>query len=111
MHDYLQSSKYFVHMKTVAFECFPINCLFSYACKVFTSRPAGCISTSRIWDGKTIKRNTQGNSALYILEDEVIPGIIFCPDKEKKTFTRIAKKNFNIEFSGRFNVLVKRPTS
>ena len=83
-------------MKTVAFECFPINCLFSYACKVFTSRPAGCISTSRIWDGKTIKRNTRGNSALYILEDEVIP---------------IKKKNVNIEFSEGFNVLVKRPTT
>ena len=82
-------------MKTVAFECFPINCLFSYACKVFTSRPAGCISTSSIWDGKTIKRNTQGNSALYILEDEVIP----------------IKKNVNIEFSEGFNVLVKRPTT
>ena len=88
-----------------------MNYLFSYACTVLTSRPAGCMSTSRIWDGKTIKKNTQGNSALYILEDEVIPGIIFCPDKEKKTFTRIVKKNFNIEFSGRFNVLVKRPTS
>ena len=63
---------------------FPINCLFSYACTVVTSRPARCMSTSRIWDGKTIKRNTQGNSALYILEDEVILDIIFCLDKEKK---------------------------
>ena len=99
-------------MKTVAFECFPINCLFSYACKVFTSRPAGCISTSRIWDGKTIKRNTQGNSALYILEDEVIPGIIFFPDNEKKNFHENCKKrNVNIEFSEGFNVLVKRPTT
>ena len=89
-----------------------MNCLFSYACTVFTSRPAGCMSTSRIWDGKTIKRNTQGNSALYILEDEVMLGIIFCPDKEKKNFHKNCKiKKIILEFSDGFDVLVKRPTT
>ena len=64
--------------------------------------------TSRIWDGKMIKKNTQGNSALYILEDEVIIGIrngIFRLDKEKDFHENYKKRTVNIEFSEGYNVL------
>ena len=64
--------------------------------------------TSRIWDGEMIKKNIQGNSALYILEDEVIIGIrngIFCLDKEKDFHENYKKRTVNIEFSEGYNVL------
>ena len=63
-------------------ESFSVNCFIcSYSCGTAkgkdksnsTSQDCG----SRIWDGKKIKRETEGNSVLYILEDKVKHGIIF----------------------------------
>ncbi|XP_022801884.1 E3 ubiquitin-protein ligase rnf213-alpha-like, partial [Stylophora pistillata] len=57
-------------------ETFPYLSGKSYTCTVGSSSPVKCMSTSHdeyagIWDGETIWKNIQGNSALYILEVEM----------------------------------------
>lgn len=84
-------------VRITTFESFFFKLPHSYSCASKTSREDE--GNSRIWNGKNIKKNTEGNSALYVLEDEVLVlGIIFHLNSSAKQriFMRTITVNYDL---------------